>query len=63
LVKAGRHPSFDAEIELFLGQEYEKHIITQATVLYIRREGEYKPLDIKRVRKLTTPINTACKFL
>ena len=55
--------SFDAEIELFLGQEYKKHTITQATVLYIRRGVEYKPLDIKRVRKLTKLINTACKFL
>jgi len=43
--------SFDAEIELFLGKEYEKHIITKATVLYIPRGLEHNPLDIKRVGK------------
>ncbi len=43
--------SFDAEIELFLGKEYEKHTITQATVLYIPRGLEHNPLDIKRVGK------------
>jgi hypothetical protein len=43
--------SFDAEIELFLGKEYEKHTITQATVLYIPRGLEHNPLDFKRVSK------------
>ena len=43
--------SFDGEIELFLGKEYEKHIITQATVLYIPRGLEHNPLDIKRLGK------------
>jgi len=43
--------SFDAEIELFIGQEYEKHTITQATVLYIPRGLEHNPLDFKRVTK------------
>jgi hypothetical protein len=43
--------SFDAEIELFLGTEYEKHTITQATVLYIPRGLEHNPLDFKRVSK------------
>jgi hypothetical protein len=43
--------SFDAEIELFLGKEYEKHTITQATVLYIPRGLEHNPLDFKRVTK------------
>jgi len=43
--------SFDAEIELFLGKEYEKHIITKATVLYIPRGLEHNPLDIKRLGK------------
>jgi hypothetical protein len=43
--------SFDAEIELFLGKEYEKHTITQATILYIPRGLEHNPLDIKRVGK------------
>jgi len=43
--------SFDAEIEYFMGKEYEKHIITQATVLYIPRGVEHNPCDIKRVGK------------
>jgi hypothetical protein len=43
--------SFDAEIELFLGKEYEKHTITKATVLYIPRGLEHNPLDIKRLGK------------
>ena len=43
--------SFDAEIELFLGEEYERHVITKATVLYIPRGLEHNPLDVKRLGK------------
>jgi hypothetical protein len=43
--------SFDAEIEYFIGEEYERHIITQATVLYIPAGLEHNPCDIKRVGK------------
>jgi hypothetical protein len=43
--------SFDAEIEYFMGKEYERHIITQATVLYIPAGLEHNPCDIKRVGK------------
>jgi hypothetical protein len=43
--------SFDAEIEYFIGKEYEKHTITQATVLYIPAGLEHNPCDIKRVGK------------
>jgi len=43
--------SFDAEIELFLGEELERHVITQATVLYIPRGFQHCPLDIKRLGK------------
>jgi hypothetical protein len=43
--------SFDAEIEYFMGKEYEKHTITQATVLYIPAGTEHNPCDIKRVGK------------
>lgn len=43
--------SFDAEIELFLGKEYEKHMITKATILYVPRGLEHNPLDFKRVGK------------
>ncbi len=43
--------SFDAEVEYFIGKEYEKHTITQATVLYIPAGLEHNPCDIKRVGK------------
>jgi hypothetical protein len=43
--------SFDAEIEYFIGKEYEKHTVTQATVLYIPAGLEHNPCDIKRVGK------------
>ena len=43
--------SFDAEIEYFMGTEYERHIITQATVLYIPAGLEHNPCDIRRVGK------------
>jgi hypothetical protein len=43
--------SFDAEIEYFLGKEYEKHTITKATVLYIPAGLEHNPCDIKRIGK------------
>jgi hypothetical protein len=43
--------SFDAEIEYFMGKEYEKHVITKATVLYIPAGLEHNPCDIKRVGK------------
>lgn len=43
--------NFDAEIEIFLGPEYEKHIITRPCVLYIPRGFEHNPMDIKRVGK------------
>lgn len=43
--------SFDAEIEYFMGEEYEKHTITKATVLYIPAGLEHNPCDIKKVGK------------
>jgi mannose-6-phosphate isomerase-like protein (cupin superfamily) len=43
--------SFDAEVEYFLGPEYEKHIITKACVLYIPAGLEHNPCNIKRVGK------------
>ncbi|MDR1728704.1 MAG: hypothetical protein LBT74_12400 [Acidobacteriota bacterium] len=43
--------SFDAEIEYFMGKEYERHIITKATVLYIPAGLEHNPCDIRRVGK------------
>ncbi len=43
--------SFDAEIEYFMGPEYEKHTITKATVLYIPAGLEHNPCDLKRIGK------------
>jgi hypothetical protein len=43
--------TFDAEIEYFMGKEYERHVITQATVLYIPAGLEHNPCDIRRVGK------------
>ncbi|MBN2242509.1 MAG: hypothetical protein JW793_07450 [Acidobacteria bacterium] len=43
--------SFDGEIEYFMGPEYERHVITKATVLYIPAGLEHNPCDIKRLGK------------
>jgi uncharacterized RmlC-like cupin family protein len=43
--------SFDGEIEYFMGPEYERHVITEATVLYIPAGLEHNPCDIKRLTK------------
>jgi hypothetical protein len=43
--------SFDGEIELFLGEELEKHVINKATILYIPRGLQHCPLEIKVLRK------------
>ena len=43
--------SFDAEIEYFMGKEYERHIVKEATVLYIPAGMEHNPCDIRRVGK------------
>ncbi len=56
--------NFDAEIEIFLGPEYEMHMITKPTILYIPRGFEHNPMDIKRVGKplLFMPLNLAPYF-
>jgi len=43
--------SFDAEIEVFIGPEFERHIIKKATVLYLPAGLEHNPMDIRRVGK------------
>ena len=43
--------SFDGEIEYFMGPEYERHVITEATVLYIPAGLEHNPCDIKKLGK------------
>jgi hypothetical protein len=42
---------FDAEIELTLGEEREKYIITEPTVVYIPKGLMHCPLNFKRVTK------------
>ena len=43
--------SFDAEIEYFIGTEYERHMITQATVLYVPAGLEHNPCEYRKVGK------------
>ena len=56
--------NFDAEIEIFLGPEYERHIITRPCILYIPRGFEHNPMDIKKVGKplLFMPLHLAPYF-
>jgi len=43
--------AFDAEIEFFVGKEYERHIINKATVFYIPAGLEHNPSDFRRIGK------------
>lgn len=43
--------SFDGEIEIFLGNEYERHIITKASIIYVPRGMEHNPMEIRRLGK------------
>jgi len=43
--------SFDAEIEVFIGPKYERHIINEATVLYLPAGLEHNPCDFRKVGK------------
>ena len=56
--------NFDAEIEIFLGPEYERHIISKPCIIYIPRGFEHNPMDIKRVGKplLFMPLHLAPYF-
>jgi hypothetical protein len=42
---------FDAEIELFLGEEGEKYVITEATIVRIPPGLYHGPLNFKRIGK------------
>ena len=50
---------FDAEVELSLGDEGEKHIITQATVVHIPKGLIHCPLNFKVVHKPVIFMNVA----
>ena len=42
---------FDAEVEFTIGEEGEKHIITETTVVHIPKGLLHCPLEFKRVDK------------
>jgi hypothetical protein len=48
---------FDAEIEIFLGEEGEKHVITSPTVLHIPPGLVHCPINYKRVGKPVTHLD------
>src|SRR3990172_2404058 len=50
---------FDAEIEMCLGDELEKHIITEPTVLHIPAGMMHCPLNFKVVNKPVIFMNVA----
>jgi len=43
--------SFDAEIEIFIGPKYERHIIKEPTAIYLPAGLIHNPLDIRRVTR------------
>ncbi|MBN2242049.1 MAG: twin-arginine translocation signal domain-containing protein [Acidobacteria bacterium] len=43
--------SFDAEIDLWMGEEMEKHTITSTTVVYIPKGMQHAPLNFRVIRK------------
>ena len=45
--------SFDAEIDLWMGEEMEKHTITSTTVVFIPKGMQHAPLNF---RKITKPV-------
>ncbi|MEM2385319.1 MAG: hypothetical protein QXR84_00630 [Candidatus Bathyarchaeia archaeon] len=42
---------FDAEIEVYLGEEQEKHIINYTSIIYVPKRLPHGPIIIKRVNK------------
>lgn len=51
--------AFDAEVELSLGEEGEKHIITETTVVHIPKGVIHCPLNFKVVNKPIIFMNVA----
>ena len=43
--------SFDAEIDLWMGEEMEKHTIASTTVVYIPKGVQHAPLNFRAIRK------------
>ena len=43
--------SFDAEIDLWMGEEMEKHTITSTTVVFIPKGVQHAPLNFRAIKK------------
>ena len=43
--------SFDAEIDLWMGEEMEKHTITSTTVVFIPKGLQHAPLNFRKINK------------
>jgi len=43
--------SYDAEIDLWMGEEMEKHTITSTTVVFIPKGVQHAPLNFRAIRK------------
>jgi hypothetical protein len=43
--------SFDAEIDLWMGEEMEKHTITSTTVVFIPKGVKHAPLNFRAIKK------------
>ena len=50
---------FDAEVEFTLGEELEKHVITEPTVIHVPAGVLHGPLEFKRVDKPVVFMNVA----
>lgn len=50
---------FDAEVEFFIGEEGEKHIITEPTIVHIPKGLIHCPLNFKVVNKPVIFMNVA----
>ncbi len=43
--------SFDAEIDLWMGEEMEKHTITSTTIVFIPKGVQHAPLNFRKISK------------
>jgi hypothetical protein len=43
--------SFDAEIDLWMGEEMEKHTITSTTIVFIPKGMQHAPLNFRKINK------------
>jgi len=50
---------FDAEVEIYLGEDGERHVITEPTVLHIPKDTIHCPLNFKVVNKPVIFMNVA----